>query len=445
MRRLGLIILMFLGFSGVAQEDLSVMQAIDKALANNYDIRLIKGNYEVSKLQNSWGMAGMIPTFSLNVNNNSALQDNTNNPATFFPGVLFSDNLSASLDMNWTVFSGFGIRINKQRFDKLQEQTKGNAVVVIETAIYDVILAYYTSVVQQRKFEIMEGLLAYSKEKLAYFELKNELGVNTSLDLLEFENQVLTDSTNLILQELSLRNSMRNLNLLMGEDVELKYTLTDSLSFQTPNSTYDDLRQAMLSNNQNLQNQFINYELKELDLQTKKSAFYPIVSLSLGTTPAVGYFQLFGDQGFSANTNSWQHHATVNVRYDLFQGMNRKRNRQIAEVQLDMAGLQIEQMQTQLSHQLRGSFELYRTRDKVKKMSAQRLINAQRLWELGREKYDLGLINIFNLNDIKLSYQQAALNYYDRLFELLQTHYDLLRATGQISQEYKVSEQIKED
>lgn len=108
---------------------------IEKALANNYQIKLVKANYDISQIQNTWGMAGMVPTISLNANNSNNLTDNTNNPATFFPGVVLTDNLNASLDMSWTVFSGFGIRINKERYDQLEEQTKGNVIVAIESTI----------------------------------------------------------------------------------------------------------------------------------------------------------------------------------------------------------------------------------------------------------------------------------------------------------------------
>jgi len=442
MRKYLIIIVLLIAADSHAQSELTVFGAIEKALGNNYQIKLIEGNYNVSKLQNSWGQAGMVPTFSANLGNSSVLQDNTNNPATFFPGVLFSDNLQLSLDMQWTIFSGFGIRINKQRFDQIQEQTKGNAVVVIETTIYDVILAYYTAVVQERKLELLLDMLAYSNEKLAYHRMKSEMGISTSLDLLEFENQVLTDSSNYLLQELAWTNAKRNLNFIMGEDVDEQYGLVDSLKFETPNTTYSELRESMMANNQNLINQFINYELQDLNMKSKRAAFYPVVTLNLGTAPAVGYFQLFGDQGFSSTTNSWVHSANINVRYDIFQGWNRKRNVQIAEVQKEMAGIQIEELQMQLSHQLKGNFELYRTRGKVGDMSLQRVSNAGKIWALGQEKYDLGLINVFNLNDIKLGYEQAVLNYYDRLFELLQSHYDLMRITGQISQEFKIEENI---
>lgn len=427
-----------------AQEELTVSGAIDKALSNNYQIKTIKANYEISQIQNSWGMAGMVPTFGVSLGNNTGLQDNSNNPASFFPGVVLNDNLQATLDMNWTIFSGFGIRINKARFDQLQEQTKGNAIVVIESTIYDVIIAYYSAVTQERKLGIMEDMLDFSQKKLAYFEIKEDFGVSTSIDLLEFKNQVLTDSTNLILQRLNYRNALRNLNLVMGEDTEVLYNLTDEIAFEIPNSTYEDLKTEMIADNVNLKNQYINYELQDLNIQSQKAAYYPTVSLSLGTTPSVGYIQLFGDQGFSTSTNSWSHSANINVRYTIFNGYQRKKNVQIAEIQKDITAMEIEDLKLNLSHQLKGLFELYQTQALVEAMSKQRVENANLLWSTGVDKYDMGLINVFNLNDIKIAFEQAVLSYYDRLLDVLKTHYDLMRITGQITQQYQVESKVEE-
>lgn len=425
-----------ISLTSFGQSDLTVVQSIEKALENNYQIKLVQSNINISEIQNTWGNAGMIPTFALNLNNASNLSDNTNNPASFFPGKVFSDNLSLSLDMNWTIFNGFGIRINKQRFEQLEEQTKGNAIVVIENTIYEVIIAYYTAVVQERKLGIVRDLLVYSKDKLEYFRLKNEIGTATSFDLLEFENQVLSDSSNILLQEMALKNAKRNLNLVMAEGIETDYKLIDELSFKAPSLTYTQMQVSLMANNQNLKNQYLNLQLQDLNMQAQKSAYYPVVSLNLGMTPSVGYFQLIGDNGFSSNTNSLNYYGNISARYTLFNGWNRKRNVQISKIQYGMADLQTEELKLNLNHQLRGFFEMYQTQSKIEDMTMQRVKHAQAMWLLGKEKYDLGLINVFNLNDIKLSYEQSVLTYYDRLFDLLKTHYDLLRLTGQISQEF---------
>jgi outer membrane protein len=231
----------------------------------------------------------------------------------------------------------------------------------------------------------------------------------------------------------------------MGEDVENQYQLTDLMEFDVPKATYGELREYMFANNQNLKNQFINFELQELNVQGQKSALYPMVSLNLGFTPSVGYIQSFGENEMSISTNSINYSGSVSVRYTLFNGLQRKRNIEIAKIQQQIAGLQIEELQLSMSHQLRSVFELYQTQSQIEDMSLRKVHHAKLLWDLGKDKYDGGLINVFNLNDIRVSYQQARLNYYDRLFDLLKTHYDLLRLTGTIAQEYKAESQLEEE
>ncbi len=427
----------FGSFSLSAQTDLSLAKAIEKALENNYQIKLINTNVQVAELQNNWGTTGIYPTFALNLGNSTNLTDNSNNPASFFPGKTFNDNLRVSLDMNWTIFNGFGLRISKQRFEQLEAQTKGNAIVVIENTIYETIIAYYTAIVQSRKLKVVENLLSFSKDKYEYFKMKNDIGTSTSFDLFEFENQVLSDSSNILTQMLALKNAKRNLNLLMGEDTEEDYNLTEKLEISIPDVNFESIQSTMISSNQNLKNQYINLQLQDLNQEAQKSAYYPVISLGLGAAPSVGYIQLLGDQGFSANTNSINYYANINASYTIFNGWNRKRNTEIAKIQYDAANLQIEELKLNLNHQLKGVYELYETQLKIEDMMNTRVKNAEQLWQLGKDKYDLGIINVFNLNDIKAAYQQTVLSYFDRIFDLIKTHYDLLKISGQISQEFK--------
>lgn len=428
--------LLYCSIWSISQEKLSLKQAIDKALENNYQIKLVKTNQESARLQNNWYSAGFSPTFSLNVGDNANIADNSNNPFTFFPGNVFSNNLKLSVDMNWTIFNGFGIRISKTKLEQLEEQTNGNAIVVIENTIYDVIIAYYTAIVQKRKLNVVENLLNFSKQKLSYFKLKSNLGTNSSFDLLEFENQVLSDSTNLLVQKLALKNAKRNLNLLMAESIESDYILTDKLEFTTTNLKYEKLLQMMKMSNQNLKNQYINLELQDLEIKAKKTAYYPVVTLNLGYSPSSSYIKLLGNQNQDVNTSAINYYGGINANYILFNGWNKKRAVEISKIQYKTAELQVKELELKLAHQLKGIIELYNTQIQIEEMSFKMVKHAEKLWELGKEKYNLGLINVFNLNDIKTSYQRSVLSYFDQLFNALKSHYDLLRITGQISQEY---------
>jgi outer membrane protein len=446
MKKFFLISILFVSFGSNAQTDLSLSEAIEKSLVSNYQIKLVKANMDVAETQNTWGMAGAIPSVNLNINNSNNLNDNTNNPATFFPGVVLVDNVSTSLDIAWTVFSGFGIRISKERFDQLEEQTKGNAIIAIEQTIYDVIIAYYTAVTQERKLEILEEMLAFSKSKYDYFKMKSEMGLQPSIEVLEFRNQVLTDSSNYLLQQLSLSNAKRNLNLEMGETFDASYNLTDKIEFDVPKATWQELYDYMISNNQNIKNQYINMELQRLNTEQKQAAYYPVVNLNLGLTPSFGRISVLSDSIIGFNTNSLNYYANISVRYNLFNGYARTRNVEIAKIQEEIAALQKEDLVLTLTHNLRTIFELYQTQSKVEDMALERVKNGKIFWEMAVEEYNMGgNMRLFELNDVKVRYESAVLSYYDRLLDLLRTHYDLMRITGTITQEYKIADSVNQD
>ena len=83
------------------------------------------------------------------------------------------------------------------------------------------------------------------------------MGLGVKLDLLQFESAYLTDSSNLILQELSFKNSFRNLNLIMGEEIDKNWILSTEIEPKYNMYNYSDLKKDMLSNNTNIKNQFI--------------------------------------------------------------------------------------------------------------------------------------------------------------------------------------------
>lgn len=108
------LIFIFITVFAYSQESLSLNEAIAKALENNYSITLVKQNQQMAEINNSWGAAGRYPYvgISLGADNNI----NQNESADFT-----QNRFSAGLNLSWTLFDGFSVRINKQRFAELEE------------------------------------------------------------------------------------------------------------------------------------------------------------------------------------------------------------------------------------------------------------------------------------------------------------------------------------
>lgn len=440
---LGCVIL--IGTQSFAQEGgLSAQQAVFNALKNNYDIQVATQQEAIAEKNNSWSEAGLFPTVTLQVGQNNLIQDNTNNPFTFTPGVILNQGFSPSLVANVNIFSGFQVKMSKQRLEQLQEQTKGNSAVVIENLIRDVLKTYYTAVLQKERAEFQRSVLEYSRRRLRYNEIKNSYSSTNSLELLQLKNQYLTDSTNLLLQELSYKNSLRNLALLMNNEKETnveEMVLSDDLQVLLSEINLEDARRNMMTDNQNLKNQFLNYELQQTAIEFQRSFLYPTLALQLNASPSFGRFeQLSGGNPngpSSISTQNLAYSGNFTLRYNVYNNWKSKRAVEVAKIQADIQSMNIEKLKETLETNLVNMYDLFQVRNNLLRVSEENLQYAQKAYELAQKRYELGSINSVELQVIQNNYQNTQVQHFENLYNRLDVYIDLYQLTGKLQLEYK--------
>ena len=147
-RSISLILLFFscqITFS-LAQENMSLSQAIELGLSNNYDIIIVKKNVEIAENLNTQGQAGRLPSLTFNLNQPNSASDQVQTASPFQPkGIIISNSIAPSLALNWTVFEGFKVNISKSRFDKLQLEIaslKSVTFCYLQNLLYNYIFIY---------------------------------------------------------------------------------------------------------------------------------------------------------------------------------------------------------------------------------------------------------------------------------------------------------------
>ena len=115
----------------IAQEQLSLSDAIQMGLANNFGIRIEQTNRDIARNNNTWGQAGRYPSIELSVGQNNNITD-IDNPASFLQGQIRGNDLNPVIAARWTIFDGFSVNINKRRLELLESQSDGNVEIVIE-------------------------------------------------------------------------------------------------------------------------------------------------------------------------------------------------------------------------------------------------------------------------------------------------------------------------
>ena len=427
--RIILIVFFFAALSVKAQQQpLGLNRAIMQALENNYDIIIVQEEQRIAEIRNDWGTAGRYPYVNLSLGDDNSL--NLNESENFV-----TNRFSAGASVNWTLFDGFIVKINKQRFEELEQLSKNNTAIMVESTIQSVILAYYSVLLEKEKLEVFSEVMQLSEDRFRRAEQSKELGTFVTFDVLQAQNAYLSDRSNYLLQEVNFKNALRDLNYLMAEEAGQNFILTDSFNAVPVDYSLEELQTNMFGNNKILKNQYVNQRLLENAYASAKSAFSPTLDFRggiTGTSIRTDYEQR-GENWL----NSVTMYGNFTLSFNLFSGGNRKRAVEIAKIEENMGVVGIEQMEHDLTNRLANLYEFYLVRRELLDVAQENLDAAELNLQISREKFEAGAINSFNFRDVQNIYLNAALRELEAIYDFIDTHTALLRMTGVIIQEYE--------
>ncbi len=350
MKRQIILLLIVFSFAAKAQTPLSISDAITIALENNYGIIIAKGNQQIAETQNDWGTAGRYPYINLSLGDDNSYNINeTEN--------LVTNRFTAGASVNWTIFDGFSVRINKTKLDELENLSKNNTAIMVEGTIQSVILAYYDVLLQKEKLATFQEVLTLSEDRYRQMEDRKAYGAVVTYDVLQAQNAYLSDRSGYLLQEVSHKNSIRNLTYLMAEKEVVDYEFTGVFEAIPEDYSLVDLETQMFENNKTLQNQFVNQRLLENAIASAKSNYSPALDFRGGATGTSTRRNL--EERGTSWANSANLYGNLTLSWNLFSGGNRKRAVQIAEIDEEIGLVKIDDMNHGLTNSLSNLFEFY--------------------------------------------------------------------------------------
>ena len=396
-------------------EDLSLTDALSKTLEFNYGIRISKSDVEIAGINNNWGNAGRYPTIGFGASSN-----NTYN----FTDSSWTNRLYAGVGLDWTIFDGFRVNFTKDKLGTLEELSQGRLGVVVENTIEDVIMAYYDVLLQQENLKVLETVMTLSEDRYNYEMTRYELGGAVTFQVLQAQNVFLNDKALFMTQEVVVRNSIRNLNFLLGLSSDQMWNFPDPFEADTAEYILADLRGKMLSNNQTLKNQYTNLQLQKKEIDLRKSALYPSLYVSAGLDENVGNVQFIG------NTNALSTYGNLRLSWDIYTGGTRKRAVEVARINEEIAQVEIEQMEHALMNELLNLYDFYSIRIALLQVADESLEAAELNMSIADEKFRSGAITSFEYRDIQLIYLNSALRRLQAIYNLIGSRTSLTRLTG---------------
>ena len=433
MKKILIYILLLLPTIIFSQENLSLEDAIKIGLKQNFDIQINKRNLEISKLNNNPGKAGALPKINLSAKKEEAVSDQSNNPTSFIQEILKSESINATANLSWTLLNGYGIKASKEKLNQLEYLSNGNLTLTLENTTQAIILSYYNCILQKDRLNLLQNVVNLSRERLIYQKTKYDIGVISKIEFLQVENTLLTDSSNLLTQRLNYNNSLKNLNLVLGVELDSEWNLTDEMSTKTQIFNLKDLQSETFRNNTNINNQCINNEIIRQDIILAKSAYYPIVSFNSGASYNESTYDV-GDSGYEgSNTGeTLNYYANLSINFRLYDGGNYKTLLQESEIRDLINDLNIEKKHREIKNQLSVNYEKYNSNIIIYNLRKKAFDIAQINYQLANDKNNRGNINSFDLRDIEIAYLNSGISYLQSVYNLNESYLNLVKITGGI-------------
>lgn len=401
------------------EQTLTLSSALEQALENNYGLIISRADLQVAEINNNWGAAGRYPTIGFDASDNNNYELNNS---------IYTNRLSAGVGLNWVLFDGFRVNITKSKLENLEDFTSGILAMQVESTIEDIILGYYNVLLQKEQLKVLKTIMNLSDDRYQYELKKQSLGGSVTYNVLQAQNVYLTDKANHMNQEMLVRNSVRNLNYMMGVESSQTWEFTEAFEADTSNYLLADLLSKMKSDNQSLQNQYTNLLLKENETALQQSAYYP--SISLGAGMDYGHTWAYSGGAQSLNAETLTPYGNVRLSFDIYSAGVRKRGVEIARINEEVANVEIRQMEHALTNELFNLFDFHEVRLELLNVADENMEAAELNLSISEDKYRSGVINSFNYRDVQLIYLSVSYQRLQAVYNLIGSQAGLTRITG---------------
>lgn len=437
-----------------AQESLSLSQAIEAGLSNNFDIQIEKGNVEVATLNNNWGETGIFPSLTTSIVGSRTIFENQEaiNPFQIL-GQTKTTQIQPSINLNWNLLSIYNIQMSKRRLEQLQAESEGNASIVIANTIQSIILGYYIAVLEQERLDQFEQQVKLSRDKYNRVRVRQDLGSANTSDLLLEESNYLTDSVNVVNQSLQFQNAISNLNFLLGVNEPAPiYTLTDSLDREIIDVDLMDLIGLMETENVDVKKQYITQSVLGLDTDLRRWDRYPTLSIGANYTFTrneqdvsdwpLNRREIRDSNGNVVDVLSVGNNQNVNygvnftVSFTLFNGGRINRAIQRAQLQENIGEVRVDRLKASLRRDLKQAVDQYNVRKQLYQINTRRKNAAKQNLEIAADKFDNGSIDSFDYRTIQNTYLSSAILELQAIYNLIDSKVTLMRLTGGLVREY---------
>ena len=404
-----LTIFVFGNLLSFGQETLLKEDAVKIAMENNFDIQMSNNNVDVAEnnasIENSRYLPSLTGTAGGNYSNTDGSVTQKSGEVSEFAGNETS-GLNASVGLQYTIFDGFG-RSNTYR--KLQENyhiSELQARQVVESTILSIFNSYYEVARLTQDVETQKETMTISRVRLERATYGMEYGQGSQLDVLNAEVDYNNDSITYLTNTQLLANEKRNLNLLLGRDVNIEFGVDTTLVYA------DDLMLEILlvhakENNVALLQQESALINAEYDVKSIRSSGIPKLSVNAN----YGWSENnMGATSFINQASSVGPNLGATLSWNIYDGGSTRVKRQNSKIGLENQTINLSKEKLNIERNLTNAWTAYQTALFVKDAQHKNLQTSQTNFDRTVDQYKLGQITSIEFRQAQNNLLRAQLD-----------------------------------
>lgn len=384
----------------VYAQPITLTEALDIAVKNNYGIQLVHQQQEMSDLQNAPGYAGMLPQVDADLTYNTGL---TNTEQKYFSGdTRMVDNagnnaLNAGVNLNWTIFDGFAMYAEKNKLQELEAMGALQVQAKVEETAVQVMQSWYTMIQLQEALQVAQDQMVFSAQRLRVVQGKNVIGSASGVDVIQAEVDFGADSAYFVNTQLLLQNEQARFNALLGRDPQTAFEQADT-GIPIVDLDMQSILTAAESKNTYLQIAQKNEVITALEIKKYKGGLYPQLDLFGAYT----YLRSTSEAGFVESNLSYGPSVGVTLHIPLFDGFTVQRDIRQMELANTMQQTATAQTALDIRTAVITLFNTYANARMLIGIEEKNANAAEKNSAIALEKYKLGAITAIELRDIQL-------------------------------------------
>jgi outer membrane protein TolC len=339
--------------------------------------------------------------------------------------------LTASINLNWTLFDGLKMFATKKRLGQLVELGELQVKNQVITTVGDVMRTYYDVVRQQQQLKAIEETMQLSEERLKLAQYKFDIGTGAKPDVLQAQIDLNAQKSAYLTQQTNILKTKELLNQLLSIPVDTEFNVLDTIPITT-GLLLDSIQNGLTGINPQLLLIQKNVDIANLSLQERKAERLPTVAFNSAynfnrtdNKSVINPFQPLFNQNKGLN---YGFTATIPI----FNGLNTRRLIKAAELDIEYQQLQYKRSLAQITTSITNAYKDYDLSKRTLILEEQNILLVRENLFIARERYRLGISTFLEMREAQRSLEDANNRLIQARYNTKIAEIELLRLRGDL-------------